>query len=237
MKELFTKKYFKDNAVFVLFASTFIFGCTLFLMHIRNVIFDKDSANFDQPTAFFYSYLLFNSLIGIIFNLFVLVRNILSGSSSIITGGEFYVKLRKYFLIIIFLNVVTIFYTCASENLNQIVYIILFGITSLSNIVFLVRTIPFCELDGLAKQSHSVDHWVYPYLNDKQLKQLRIVNETNNQFMIALPNIVLSDGGNWLRHYEKEYNLSAFRSYIETKSCKLNDLNKDDFIIISMLGI
>lgn len=244
MKKYLIKYSLHKDVLFLLFTSLFIFMSLFFLIRLTGIEllqyhYSSSSTLKSGPLIdLIYFPILVLSLISIILNSFIIIRNIKSQSLSFTFYNGYKSTLKISFIFIIIFNTSAIIYLSVNKNFNEFIYYTLFFIGSLASLTFLICIIPTCELDIKSKKAVSINHWVYPYLNDKQLKQLRLVEDNGKyNYILSLPNISLSDAGGWFKYYDKFYTLSAFKNYIEAKSCKIDELSKDDLLVIEMLGI
>lgn len=81
------------------------------------------------------------------------------------------------------------------------------------------------------------NHWVFPYLSDKQIRSVKTYQEEGKVIGIYFKGFIVNEKENELILNNKSLNLNSFKFYMNSKQCKLDDLTDDDIAIIEMLGI
>lgn len=82
-------------------------------------------------------------------------------------------------------------------------------------------------------------HWIDDYLNQKDRNNKVCLYYKDNIVGVFVKSIKLdiSHKYNSVIFNGKDYNLNAFKTYLENKNCLVSDLTSDDLDVIDMLGI
>jgi hypothetical protein len=98
----------------------------------------------------------------------------------------------------------------------------------------------YFELLGIKNRLKHVkiyNHWVFPYLSEKQIRSVKTYQEEGKVIGIYFKGFFMDEDNNSLIMRDKTITLSDFKMYIKEKDCKIDDLTEEDVAIMEMLSI
>lgn len=87
------------------------------------------------------------------------------------------------------------------------------------------------------KQSKITYHWVFEYLSDSQVKNVKSYQEEGKISGIYFRGFLLNEFRNVVYIDDRLINLNEFRLYMKSKNCKISELSDEDIKIMEMLSI
>lgn len=81
------------------------------------------------------------------------------------------------------------------------------------------------------------NHWVFPYLSEKQIRRVKTYQEEGKVIGIYFKGFFMDEDKNSLIIRDKKITLSDFKMYMKEKDCKIDDLTQEDVAIMEMLSI
>lgn len=197
------------NFTFVLICLVFIINISLYSWNfISKSFYNIDTNSRSFISQYFSLFILFMLYISII------VINIAFSSND-------YLTLNPY-LVSIFLNFInTILH-------SLMIFTAIFFFYSYIKFVFTQKNIKKVK-----------NHWIDDYLNQKDRNNKVCLYYKDNIVGVFVKSIKLdiSHKYNSVIFNGEDYNLNAFKTYLENKNCLVSDLTSDDLDVIDMLGI
>jgi hypothetical protein len=238
-KSIMSSFYLKNYHTFIIFGCSVIISLNFMIPDeiINNLEYRRNFSTTEPLLVYLFSLFFLYSLFGYIKSF--LCNKIKIRNNNIQESCRFFLLKTAVISKILFYLTSFILLYYQGFDLPKIFF---YGFMDLFYLVFISSAFffamySFCDFKMSNNKNIKQEHWIDMYLKPDQLESRKTVEQHNKIVSVFFKDFILDERDNSVLFKKYKLKLNAFREYLTLNNLKINDLKKEDFLIISMLGV